>query len=181
MEKKPMTPGDARRIKSNAYRTGKNQDSKARAQARVDKDKQVKMTALIDLHIDMLVELEPIDDEIFEHIIEPMYTAGEMSLGVFKNIHDGGNIHDTFLFTDKRIFVINVQESTGRTNISFLPYKEIRTFSVGIEGTELDNDLDDLDKKLEIWSSTFGNLKFIFVGHVNISHICRMISECIVK
>jgi len=177
MEKKPMTPDDARRIQSNADHTGKNQDFKARAQAKVDKDKQMKMAEMIDLSIDMLVELEPVDDKTFASLIDPMYVVGEMRLGAFRNTHDGGNIHDVFVFTGKRIFVINVQKSTGRTNISFLPYKEIRTFSVGIEGTELDN---DLDKKLEIWSSTFGNLKFMFVGRVNIREICRMISECLV-
>ena len=137
----------------------------------------MKVIEMIDLSIDMFVDLEPVDDKICGCLIDPMYTTGEIRLGAFKNIHDGGSIHDVFVFTNKRIFAINVQDSTGKANVSFFPYKEITTFSVGTEGTNLDN---GRSKKLEIWSSAFGNVKFMFVGHVNINNICRMMSECIV-
>ncbi len=58
-------------------------------------------------------------------------------------------IRDTFLFTDKRIILIEVQGLTGsKAEYQSLPYKSISRFSLESAGTF------DLDAELKIWISS---------------------------
>ncbi|TXK72472.1 PH domain-containing protein [Mesonia sp. HuA40] len=58
-------------------------------------------------------------------------------------------VRDTFIFTDKRLILIDIQGLTGskREYIS-IPYKSISRFSVETAGTF------DLDAELKIWISS---------------------------
>ena len=57
-------------------------------------------------------------------------------------------IRDTFIFTDKRIILIDVQGITGaKTEYLSVPYKSISRFSIESAGTL------DLDAELKVWIS----------------------------
>ncbi|WP_274307295.1 PH domain-containing protein [Solibacillus daqui] len=60
-------------------------------------------------------------------------------------------IRDTFIFTDKRLILIDKQGVTGKkTEYHSIPYKSILHFSVETAGTF------DLDAELKIWVSGSG-------------------------
>lgn len=76
------------------------------------------------------------------------------------------------MFTNKRIFAINVQGITGKKNdFSSLPYSKIQAYSVETAG------VIDLDSELELWFSGLGKVKFEFIAQADVAEICRMISE----
>jgi hypothetical protein len=55
-------------------------------------------------------------------------------------------IRDTFIFTDKRLILVDVQGTSGKkTEYLSLPYKSIRYFSIETAGTF------DHDAELKIW------------------------------
>ncbi len=57
-------------------------------------------------------------------------------------------IRDTFIFTDKRLIVVDVQGASGKkTEYLSVPYKSIKTFSVETAGTF------DRDAEIKIWVS----------------------------
>ncbi len=61
-------------------------------------------------------------------------------------------LRDTFIFTDKRLILIDVQGLTGsKQEIKSLPYKSISRFSLETAGTF------DLDAELKIWVSSEAN------------------------
>ena len=81
-------------------------------------------------------------------------------------------MRDGVVFTNKRIFAINVQGITGKKkDFPSLPYSKIQAFSVETAGTF------DLDSELELWFSGLGLAKFEFVSDADICGICRMIGE----
>jgi len=95
-----------------------------------------------------------------------MFVPGESVIGTFKAIRDG------VVFTNKRIFVINVQGITGKkVDYTSLPYSKIQAFSVETAGVL------DLDSELELWFSGLGKVKLEFVAKADVGGICRMISE----
>jgi len=58
-------------------------------------------------------------------------------------------IRDTFIFTNKRLIIIDKQGVTGKkTEYKSIPYKSISRFSVETAGTL------DLDAELKIWISS---------------------------
>lgn len=58
-------------------------------------------------------------------------------------------IRDTFMFTDKRLILIDVQGLTGsKVEYRSMPYKSISRFSLETAGTF------DLDAELKIWISS---------------------------
>lgn len=73
-----------------------------------------------------------------------------------KLIYDGENIElgfklirDTFIFTNNRLILIDVQGITGsKVEYKSLPYKNISRFSLETSGTF------DLDAELKIWISS---------------------------
>jgi hypothetical protein len=121
---------------------------------------------VIDFQNASFVKLRPVKDDAFAEMISPMFVPGETILGTFQGIRDG------VVFTNKRIFAINVQGITGKKkDFTSLPYSKIQAFSVETAGVL------DLDSELELWFSGLGKIKFEFVSRADVSGICRMISE----
>ena len=121
---------------------------------------------MIDFQNASFMKLRPVDDKDFADWISPMFVNGEQIIQSFKGIRDG------VVFTNKRIFAINVQGITGKKkDFTSLPYSKIQAYSVETAGVL------DLDSELELWFSGMGKVKFEFVASANVAGICRMISE----
>ena len=123
---------------------------------------------MIDFKNAEYLKLKPVDNSTFSSTIQPMFVSGEQIIASFKTIRDG------VVFTNKRIFAINVQGITGK-NVDYtsLPYSKIQAFSVETAG------VIDLDSELELWFSGLGKVKFEFVSRADVAEICRMISELV--
>ncbi len=121
---------------------------------------------MIDFQNAAFLKLRPVSNNSFESLISPMFVSDESILASFQGIRDG------VVFTNKRIFAINVQGITGKKkDYSSLPYSKIQAFSVETAG------VIDLDSELELWFSGLGKVKFEFVSRADVAGICRMISE----
>lgn len=101
----------------------------------------------------------------FNSELAPLLVSGEEIVGCYKSIRDG------VAFTNKRIFIINIQGMTGKKkDITSLPYSKIQAFSTETAG------VFDMDSELEMWFSGLGKVKLEFTGSTNIAEICKMIS-----
>lgn len=121
---------------------------------------------MIDFQNASFMKLKPVNDNDFAGMITPMFVPGEQIIQSFRGIRDG------VVFTNKRIFAINVQGLTGKKkDFTSLPYSKIQAYSVETAGVL------DLDSELELWFSGMGKVKFEFVARANVADICRMISE----
>lgn len=121
---------------------------------------------MIDFKNASFMKLKPVPDSDFAGMLQPMLLEDEQIIQTFRGIRDG------VVFTNKRIFAINVQGITGKKkDFTSLPYSKIQAFSVETAGTF------DLDSELELWFSGLGLAKFEFVSNADVSRICRMISE----
>jgi hypothetical protein len=121
---------------------------------------------MIDFKNASFIKLKPVADTDFSEMISPMCVPGEEMIQSFRGMRDG------VVFTNKRIFAINVQGLTGKKkDITSLPYSKIQAFSVETAGVL------DLDSELDLWFSGMGNVRFEFISSADISKICRMISE----
>lgn len=121
---------------------------------------------MIDFENASFLKLKPANDSTFAPMLSPMFVQDESIIGAFQSIRDG------VVFTNKRIFAINVQGITGKKkDFTSLPYSKIQAFSVETAGVL------DLDSELELWFSGMGKVKFEFVSKADVSGICRMISE----
>jgi hypothetical protein len=121
---------------------------------------------MIDFQNASFVKLKPVNDSDFSGMISPMFIPGEEIIQSFRGIRDG------VVFTNKRIFAINVQGITGKKkDFTSLPYSKIQAYSVETAGVL------DLDSELELWFSGMGKVKFEFVSRANVADICRMISD----
>ena len=121
---------------------------------------------MIDFKNASFVKLRAVPDSDFFSMISPMFVNGEEIIQSFRGIRDG------VVFTNKRIFAINVQGLTGKKkDFTSLPYSKIQAFSVETAGVL------DLDSELDLWFSGMGNVKFEFVASADVSKICQMISE----
>ena len=102
----------------------------------------------------------------FNNEVTPLLVDGEEIIETYKSVRDG------VVFTNKRIFVINVQGVTGKKkDITSLPYSKIQAFS-----TESAGMLDD-DCELELWFSGLGKVKLEFTINTDIYKICKTISN----
>lgn len=120
---------------------------------------------MIDFKNAEYLKLKPVGEDAFSNMITPMFVSDEQIIASFKTIRDG------VVFTNKRIFAINVQGLTGKKiDFTSLPYSKIQAFSVETAGVL------DLDSELELWFSGLGKIKFEFVSRADVSGICRMIS-----
>jgi len=123
---------------------------------------------MIDFQNTTFLKLNPTRDSDYADWITPMFVPGEKIIQSFRGIRDG------VVFTNKRIFAINVQGLTGKKkDFTSLPYSKIQAFSVETSG------ILDLDSELELWFSGMGKVKFEFVAQANVSGICQMISEMV--
>ena len=121
---------------------------------------------MIDFQNASYLKLKPVSDSDYSAMISPMFVPGEEIIQSFRGIRDG------VVFTNKRIFAINIQGLTGKKkDFTTLPYSKIQAFSVETAGVL------DLDTELELWFSGLGKVRFEFVSRANVTAICRMISE----
>lgn len=121
---------------------------------------------MIDFKNAAFLKMSRTNNSAFEKQISPMLVAGEEILQTFQAVRDG------VVFTNKRIFAINVQGLTGKKkDFTSLPYSKIQSFSVETAGVL------DLDSELVIWFSGLGMIKFEFTSDADVSGICRMISD----
>ena len=121
---------------------------------------------MIDFQNASFMKLKPVSNNEFSGMIKPMFVQDEDIIQSFRGIRDG------VVFTNKRIFAINVQGITGKKkDFTSLPYSRIQAYSVETAGVL------DLDSELELWFSGLGKVKFEFISQANVSDICRMISE----
>lgn len=120
---------------------------------------------MIDFQNATFLKLRPVPDSTFSSMIEPMFISGETILCSFQTVRDG------VVFTNKRIFAINVQGITGKKkDFTSLPYSKIQAFSVETAGVL------DLDSELDLWFAGMGHVRFEFVSRADVSGICRIIS-----
>ncbi len=120
---------------------------------------------MIDFKNASFLKLKPVKNESFSGMIALMFIDGEFIIQSFQSIRDG------IVFTNKRIFAINVQGITGKKkDFTSLPYSKIQAFSVETAGTF------DLDSELELWFSGLGKVKFEFTSNADVTAICKSIS-----
>jgi hypothetical protein len=125
---------------------------------------------MIDFTNASLLKLRPVDPTGFSAMIFPSFIADEQIISAFQSIRDG------VVFTNKRIIAINVQGITGKKkDFTSLPYSKIQAYSVETAG------VIDLDSELELWFSGMGNVKFEFIAKADVSGICRMISNFVLR
>ena len=121
---------------------------------------------MVDFKNAEFLKLKQTDNNAYAAQIKPMLIAGEEIISTYKAMRDG------VVFTNKRIFVINVQGLMGKkVDFSSLPYSKIQAFSVETAGVL------DLDSELELWFSGLGRVKLEFTSQSNVSEICKFISE----
>ncbi len=121
---------------------------------------------MIDFNNAVYAKLKPADEKVFSSLITPMFTDGEFIIGTYQGLRDG------VVFTNKRIISINVQGITGKKkDFTSLPYSKIHAYSVETAGTF------DYDCELDLWFSGLGKVRFEFTRSMNISEICKLISE----
>lgn len=121
---------------------------------------------MIDFENAEYLKLRPVKDSAFDSVIRPMFIDGEEVIQCFQTVRDG------VVFTNKRIFAINVQGLVGKKkDFSILPYSKIQAFSVETAGVL------DLDSELDLWFSGLGHVRFEFISNASVSAICRVISE----
>jgi hypothetical protein len=83
-------------------------------------------------------------------------------------------IRDTFIFTNKRLIIVDVQGLTGsKTEFLSVAYKSISRFSVETAGTF------DLDAELKIWvsSETSPSIRKKFNKSVNIFEVQKVLAH----
>jgi hypothetical protein len=87
-------------------------------------------------------------------------------------------IRDTFIFTNKRLILIDIQGLTGsKTEYKSVTYKSISRFSIETAGTF------DLDAELKIWISSESNpsIKKQFNKTVNVYEVQKVLAYHILK
>lgn len=87
-------------------------------------------------------------------------------------------IRDTFIFTSKRLILVDIQGITGsKTEYKSISYKSISRFSVETAGTF------DLDAELKIWvsSETQPSIKKQFNKSVNVYDVQKVLAHHVLK
>ena len=87
-------------------------------------------------------------------------------------------IRDTFIFTNKRLILVDVQGLTGsKTEYKSITYSSISRFSIETAGTF------DLDAELKIWitSELHPSIKKQFNKSVNVYDVQRVLAHHVLK
>ena len=87
-------------------------------------------------------------------------------------------IRDTFLFTNRRLILVNKQGITGsKTEYKSIPYKSISRFSVETAGTF------ELDAELKIWISSEQQPSVVkqFTKSVNVYQVQKVLAYYVAK
>jgi hypothetical protein len=114
-------------------------------------------------------------------IVEPVVLQKKYGklLAESENIETGFKLfRDTFIFTNKRLILINVQGLTGSKVAYFsVAYKSISRFSIESSGTF------DLDAELKIWvsSEAHPSIRKKFSKAVNIYDVQQLLAAHVLK
>jgi hypothetical protein len=87
-------------------------------------------------------------------------------------------IRDTFIFTNKRLILVDVQGLTGsKTELKTITYKSISRFSVETSGSF------DLDAELKIWISSEAQPSIVkqFSKSVNVYEVQKVLAHHVLK
>ena len=107
------------------------------------------------------------ESEIRQEVLG-LLVGGEAVVAAFKSVRD------QVIFTNKRIFVVNVQGVTGKKASYFsYPYSKIQFYGIETAG------LLDIDSELVVTFSNHHALKFDFKSNVDIKAISQLISQYI--
>ena len=110
-------------------------------------------------------------EELIKKYSQLLIESEEIELG-FKLIRD------TFIFTNKRLILVEVQGITGsKTEYKSITYKSITRFSIETAGTF------DLEAELKIWvsSETLPSIKKQFNKSVNVYEVQKVLAFHILK
>lgn len=120
---------------------------------------------MIDFKNGTFVKLKKTGNDVAKDVAQ-LYVADEQTVSCYKGMRD------YVVFTNKRIFSVNVQGMTGKKkDFTSLPYSKIQAFSVETAGVL------DMDSELELYFSGLGMVKFEFSGASDIVQIGRIIGE----
>lgn len=114
------------------------------------------------------MNLKSIDSSKVRPEISYLLVSGEEIVAAFMTIRD------QVVFTNKRIFVVNVQGVTGK-KVSYFsyPYSKIQYYGIETAG------LLDIDSELVVTFSNGAILQFDFKSNVDIRKISALISQFI--
>lgn len=113
-----------------------------------------------------LLNLKEIPTTSIRPEVSMFFTAGEEAIQAFQTIRD------QVVFTNKRVFVVNVQGITGK-KVSYFsyPYSKVQYYGIETAGVL------DIDSELVLAFSNGAKLQFDFKSQVDIKKICASISE----
>ncbi len=115
-----------------------------------------------------LLNLKAIDIKDVRQEVYNLLVSGENIISAFKTIRD------QVVFTDKRIFIINVQGVTGKKTSYFsYPYSKVQYFAIETAGVL------DIDSELILTFSNGSTLELEFKSNVDIRSISQAIAHFI--
>lgn len=115
-----------------------------------------------------LLNLKEISPRQIRPELMGLMTSGEEIIQCFKTIRD------QVIFTNKRVFVINVQGLSGK-KVAYLSYPYSNVLYFGIETAGM----FDIDSELIMTFANGTTLSFDFKSNVNIERICLNIQDYI--
>ena len=112
-----------------------------------------------------LMNLRAIKNSDVRGEIPSLLVSGESIVSAFQTVRD------QVIFTNKRVFVVNVQGITGKKTSYFsYPYSKVQYFGIETAG------VFDIDSELILTFSNGARLQFDFKSNVNIREISALIS-----
>lgn len=125
---------------------------------------------MIDFNNASFLKLKAVGNDQGMSMIGQIMLQGEVITNSFQSFRD------MVIFTNKRIVAVNVQGLTGKKkDFTTLPFSKIQAFGVETAGHF------DLDSELELWFSGLGKVKFEFTGSTNITEICKIIGDYVLR
>ena len=115
-----------------------------------------------------LLNLKPIAVSQVRSEVTDFFVSGETIVQCFQTVRD------QVIFTNKRVFVVNVQGITGKKIAYFsYPYSKVQYFGIETAGVL------DIDTELVLVFNDGNRLQFDFKAQVDIKQICSIISSFI--
>ena len=115
-----------------------------------------------------LLNLKPIAVSQVRSEVTDFFVSGETIVQCFQTVRD------QVIFTNKRVFVVNVQGITGKKiAYSSYPYSKVQYFGIETAGVL------DIDNELVLVFNDGNRLQFDFKAQVDIKQICSIISSFI--